>query len=312
MTAGQIGAVLALAAGLAAALLGRIRERRLLRRLERMLDEAERGGFVQRDLDETLLSSVEERMARYLSAGAAAAQKVEAERDGVRQLVSDISHQTKTPAANILLYAQLLAEEPLSPQARQTVEALRQQTEKLNFLLDALVKLSRLETGMIAVVPRPGAVQELLEAVAEEIRPAAERKGLALTVEPTEAWAAFDKKWTAEALYNLADNAVKYTPAGGSVCLRAVEYDLFCRLDVTDTGIGVAEEELGRIFGRFYRSRAVVDQEGVGIGLFLARQIAAAEGGYCKASSRLGQGSTFSLFLPCVRDRAPRLNAPES
>ena len=106
-----------------------------------------------------------------------------------------------------------------------------------------------------------------------------------------------------QALYNLVDNAVKYTPAGGAVTLRAVGYELFCRVDVTDTGPGIPESEQARIFQRFYRSPSASEAEGVGIGLYLARQIAAGQGGYLKVSSRPGEGSTFSLFLPRAEER---------
>jgi signal transduction histidine kinase len=96
----------------------------------------------------------------------------------------------------------------------------------------------------------------------------------------------------------VVDNAVKYTPAGGRVTLSAVPLGQFCRVDVSDTGIGIPEEEQGRIFGRFYRGGAVRAEEGVGIGLYLVREILRRQGGYVKVASRPGQGTTFSLYLP--------------
>ncbi|MNW68015.1 Signal transduction histidine-protein kinase ArlS [compost metagenome] len=94
------------------------------------------------------------------------------------------------------------------------------------------------------------------------------------------------------------DNAIKYTETGGSMDIKVMAYELFCRIDITDSGIGIAEEEQGKIFTRFYRSPTVNSQEGVGIGLFLAREIIAAEGGYIKVRSHYDRGSTFSIFLP--------------
>lgn len=117
-----------------------------------------------------------------------------------------------------------------------------------------------------------------MDAASAQAAPGAEAKAITLTVEPTDLTARFDPKWTAEALYNLVDNAVKYTPAGGAVTLRAVGYELFCRVDVTDTGPGIPESEQARIFQRFYRSPSASEAEGVGIGLYLARQIAARSG----------------------------------
>ena len=97
---------------------------------------------------------------------------------------------------------------------------------------------------------------------------------------------------------NLLDNAVKYTPAGGRITLEAIPYQLFCRIDVTDTGPGIPEAERAKVFQRFYRSPAAYETEGVGIGLYLARRIAEEQGGYIKVSSQPGRGSCFSVYLP--------------
>ena len=197
----------------------------------------------------------------------------------------------------------LLEEQDLPPESREYASALEHQAEKLRFLIDALVKTSRLESGVLAMTPKRHGIQQLLDAASAQAAPGAEAKAITLTVEPTDLTARFDPKWTAEALYNLVDNAVKYTPAGGAVTLRAVGYELFCRVDVTDTGPGIPESEQARIFQRFYRSPSASEAEGVGIGLYLARQIAAGQGGYLKVSSRPGEGSTFSLFLPRAEER---------
>ena len=291
-------AVLALLAAVIIALWTHLRARRMLDTLDRMLDAATRGDFRESLYDESRLSALETRMAHYLSSSAVSARNLAAEKDIIKTLIGDISHQTKTPIANLLLYAQLLLEQDLPPESRACVSALERQAEKLQFLIDALVKTSRLETGVLAMAPKSHPIQRLLDGAASQAAPKAEARGIALTVEPADLTARFDPKWTSEALYNLVDNAVKYTPAGGSVTLRAIGYELFCRVDVTDTGPGIPEAEQARIFQRFYRSPASSEEEGVGIGLYLARQIAAGQGGYLKVTSRPGEGSTFSLFLP--------------
>ena len=292
-------ALLALAAaGLAFGLGQWVSRRRTLRRLGDMLDRAIAGNFAEERFDETELSALETRMARYLSANAVSARNLAEEKDAIKTLIADISHQTKTPIANLLLYAQLLGEQELPPESRTYASALERQAEKLRFLIDALVKTSRLETGVFAMTPKRDGIQQLLDAALSQAAPRAAAKGLALAAEPTDLTARFDLKWTAEALYNLVDNAVKYTPAGGSVTLSAQLLDSFCRVDVTDTGPGIPEGEQARIFRRFYRSPAASEEEGVGIGLYLTRQIAAGQGGYCKVTSRPGEGSTFSLYLP--------------
>ena len=293
-----------LALGLAALLLGgaalweQHKTRCTLRILSQMLDTAIDGSFTEQTFDESTLSAVESRMNRYLSASAVSARNLSAEKAKIQELLADISHQTKTPIANILLYAGLLSEQELSPAGRESAQALMAQAEKLRFLITALVKLSRLETGVLTLHPAPNTVWPLLRAVCEQMMPKAREKAQSLALIPTESTAVFDTKWTAEALANLVDNAVKYTPAGGKILLTATAYEQFCRIDVADTGIGIAEAEQAKIFTRFYRSPSVSDAEGVGIGLYLTRQILTDEGGYIKVSSAPGQGSTFSMFLP--------------
>lgn len=290
-------AVIFAAAALAAAVWNRLHARRVMKNLNRMLDAAMAGTFLEQDFDESLLSAVESRFAHYLAANAVSAQKRQEEKDKIKTLIADISHQTKTPVANILLYTQLLSEQELSPEGRDCAAALESQVEKLRALVDALVKISRLETGILALHPKEGPLAPMLEAAAAQFAPRAAEKEITLTLIPTDAQAVFDPKWTAEAVCNLLDNAVKYTPAGGTVTVEVIPYQMFCRVNVTDNGPGIPEAERAKIFQRFYRSPAAYETEGVGIGLYLARQIAEGQGGYVRVSSRPERGSCFSLYL---------------
>ena len=120
---------------------------------------------------------------------------------------------------------------------------------------------------------------------------------MTLKLGETEISAKFDSKWTKEALENIVDNAIKYTQ-NGAITISVTAYEMFVRIDVADSGMGIEEEEQAKIFARFYRSQAVREQEGVGIGLYLAREIITNEGGYIKVTSERGKGSLFSVFLP--------------
>lgn len=291
-------ALLAILAAGAVMVWDRWRLRRTLRRMDAMLDAAIRGEFTPDSFDESLLSALETKLSQYLSASSVSKQNLQAEKDAMKTMIADLSHQTKTPVANLLLYTQLLSEQELPTQSRGYVTALEHQAETLRFFIESLIKTSRLEAGILVFHPKPAPLQPTLESAAAQVQPKAEAKGLTLTVEPTQHSALFDPKWTAEALYNLLDNAVKYTPAGGTVAVRATTYQFFCRIDVVDTGIGIPEADHARVFQRFYRAAAAHDVEGVGIGLYLSRQIATGQGGYIKVSSTPGKGSTFSLFLP--------------
>ncbi|TKI47281.1 HAMP domain-containing histidine kinase [Lysinibacillus sphaericus] len=271
---------------------------KVIDRLNKMIDNAIEGRPIENGFDESKLSALETKLAHYLTANSATKIQLADEKSQINQLISDISHQTKTPLANILLYTQLLAESELSDYDQNCVAALTQQAEKLNFLISSLVKASRLETGIITVTPTNNNVANMLETVIEQATPKAIGKNIALTVDSRDVEAVFDPKWTVEALYNIVDNAIKYTPSGRSVQLSVTPYQLFCRIDVADTGLGISEDETAKIFSRFYRSQEVTDKEGVGLGLYLAREIITAQGGYIKVKSRLGVGSVFSVFLP--------------
>ncbi len=283
-----------------------------INKLDEMLEKAINGSFSETAYDESRLSALETKLNRYLSICTVSSKNLSEEKEKVKTLISDISHQTKTPLANILLYSQILLEkaggveaevntEPRGQLTQMEIECIRQictQSEKLDFLISALIKTSRLETGIISVKPELQDVNQLIETALKEILPKAEAKSINLNRSYYSGTACFDRKWTAEALFNILDNAVKYSPDGGSITISATAYELFYRIDIADNGIGIAEEELSKIFGRFYRSLEVNQDEGVGIGLYLAREIISAQGGYIKVKSRRGTGSVFSVYLP--------------
>ncbi len=274
-----------------------LRTSKVLTDIDKMLDSAINNTFSESTFTEKRLSKLESKMYRFLRSGNTALKQINSEKDGIKTLIADISHQTKTPISNILLYSQLLKEIPdLADNEKEIVSQIEKQTEKLSFLISSLIKTSRLENGIINVIPKENSVKKLLECVDYESIAAA--KGVSYSIEPTsEITAVFDFKWTLEAISNLVDNAIKYTPAGGAVTLSEKEYEMFVCVNVTDTGIGVSEEETAKIFTRFYRSPEVSGESGVGIGLYLAREILAKEGGYIKVSSTKGSGSVFSVFL---------------
>jgi len=278
----------------------RHRERAMLKRLDGMLDAAINGNFTITSFDESLLSEVEAKFGQYLSASALSAKNVSEEKEEIKKLISDLSHQTKTPLTNLLLYTELLEEQELTEEGRAHVMMLRGQVKRLEFLVESFIKTSRLETGVFQFNKKETEVFLFLKETAKQFEKQAEEKKITLWVEAGEKknTAVFDLKWMEEALGNLLDNAIKYTPEGGRVVLRAVFYEMFTKIDVEDTGIGIPEEERSKVFGRFYRSEAVAKEEGIGIGLYLVRQIVSGQGGYVKISDGKEGGTTVSLFLP--------------
>lgn len=282
-------------------LIEHIRTKRIMKSMARMLDKAINGTFTAEKIDESLLSSLEFKLAHYLGAAETSAKSVAAEKDRIKTLISDISHQTKTPIASCLLYCELLKEQNLDEVSVGYVTSLNTQIQKLNFLIASLIKMSRLETGILTLHPVCGDVTELVTKAAAQSAPKVLAKGLTFSVLPVEddtpVMALFDEKWTLEALDNIIDNAVKYTNAGG-ITVQVKAYELFCCIEIADTGIGIADEEQAQVFSRFYRSMNAADKEGVGIGLYLAREIITNESGYIKLTSTPGIGSVFALYLP--------------
>ena len=280
-------------------------ENRTIRRLEMMLDAALSGDFQENDYDETKLSRLESKWKRFLAASMLSRENLNREKENVKSLVSDISHQTKTPMTNIRLYASLLGEliEAETGMQRQEEAAvmigeLVRQTEKLEFLIQALTKMSRLESNIVEVRPEQQPITPLLRDVVVEAAIKADGKNITIrNVYAGEAFACFDYKWTKEALGNVLDNAVKYSPPGSTVTLSVLEYEMYLAVSVCDEGRGIREEEIPKIFGRFYRAEEVSQEEGVGIGLYLTREILRKENGYVKVKSQLEKGSEFLLYL---------------
>ena len=295
---GYVIAGVALLLALAVVAYDRWHTARTIRRLDDMLTSAMNGSFSEKVFDESRLSALESRLARYLAASALSERNVREQKDQISALISDISHQTKTPVANLQLYAQLLSEQPLTPQGKDCAAAIFAQADKLQTLIEALVKTSRLETGILALHPKLGEITPVVERAVTQYAARAAEKGTVLTTRQTEGSAVFDPKWTEEAVCNLLDNALKYTPAGGTVTVEVKNYELFSAIRVSDTGPGISEGEQVKVFGRFYRAPGAYQAEGVGIGLYLTRQIAEKQGGYVKVESVPGKGSTFSLYIP--------------
>ena len=162
------------------------------------------------------------------------------ERQELQSLVSDISHQVKTPLSNLKMVTDTLLIKPVTDQERiDFLQGIRSQTDKLDFLFQALVKTSRLETGAIRLEKRDGLLFDTLAQAMSGIVYSAEKKEITVTVDcPEGLLLSHDSKWTAEALFNLLDNAVKYTPAGGRISVSVEQWEMYVKLDVTDTGKG--------------------------------------------------------------------------
>ncbi|MCI9338951.1 MAG: HAMP domain-containing histidine kinase [Lachnospiraceae bacterium] len=249
---------------------------------------------------ETIFARISYRLSRLYDILQDNRRKVDGERRELQTLVSDIFHQVKTPVANLKMVTDTLLAKPVTEQERQDfLQGIRSQTDKLEFLVQSMGKASRLETGAVTLEKKDVPLLDTLAQAMSGIVYGAEQKGISVEVEcPEDLRVSHDSKWTAEALFNLLDNAVKYTPAGGKISVSVAQWEMYVKLDVADTGKGILESRQAAIFRRFYREEEVHNQPGVGIGLYLAREIVTRQGGYIKVTSEVGRGSVFSVFLP--------------
>ncbi|MCR5118612.1 MAG: HAMP domain-containing histidine kinase [Lachnospiraceae bacterium] len=288
-------------------------ENKIIERLDKMLDSAMNGTFVESDYDETRLSRLESKWKEFLGSSVLSNKNLEAERHRLEQFISDISHQTKTPMTNIKMYTELLCEEiaqlkDSSPDREKAAyeriskyaDEIKRQDQRLEFLIASLTKLSRLESGTLEVVAKTSLLTELTDSAIAAVRPKADIKKISISVTgcDKDMTASFDMKWTLEALVNVLDNAVKYSPPGGKIEIDITSTEMYVAIHVCDEGAGISEEDAAKIFGRFYRSNEVQQEEGVGIGLYLAREILSKEDGYIKVvTNEQRSGGEFILYL---------------
>ena len=264
--------------------------------IEALVEQQERQIFSE--AEDTLTARLQHQLLKLRNILTAQNQMLAQEKEQIKTLISDISHQIKTPIAAANTFAELLSDGELSAEERtEYITTLQMSLGKLTFLTNSLIKMSRLESDIISLKPEKNSLNEIVLQAVKTVYAKAKEKGILITFECAQAFeAVLDFNWTAEAISNVIDNAVKYTPQGGFVRLQITEYPSFLRLDISDSGVGIPEEEQAKIFGRFYRGKQSVGTDGVGIGLYLTREIINKQNGYMKVSSD-ENGSTFSMFL---------------
>lgn len=250
--------------------------------------------------DETLFSRFQNRLSRLYEIMKESRNRIDEDHRELQGLVSDISHQIKTPVSNLKMLTETMLTKKLSDgQKVEFLQDIATQAEKLDFLFDFMVKSSRLESGIIKLESKNKRIYDTVAQALSGIACSAERKSISVEISCPENLRVYhDSKWTCEAIFNILDNAVKYTEYGGTIKIEVFEWEMYVNISIYDSGKGIPEELHGAVFRRFFREEGVHDVPGVGIGLYLAREIVTRQGGYIKLSSGVGLGSTFSIFLP--------------
>ncbi|HHV26439.1 MAG TPA: HAMP domain-containing histidine kinase [Tissierellia bacterium] len=223
------------------------------------------------------------------------------EKEKVKSLVTDISHQIRTPLASIKMFNSLLTEGGLTKgEEEEFLGRVKDEVNKLEWLANSLVKISTTESGMIQIKKEKEDVkQTILEAVNGVYLEALE-KDININMNNLESiYVYHDFKWTKEAIFNILDNAVKYTDENGQINISMEKLETYIKIDIEDNGIGIPLGDIEKIFDRFYRgdSEKAKKAEGSGIGLYLARNILEEQGGGLIVSSEEGQGSKFTILI---------------
>ena len=283
-----------------AALWFRRKKQRLYREVDRMMDRIlDNKKIEQTDLSEgevSALAGKARRIQEKLEAEVGGAQR---EKEQVKSLISNMSHQLKTPLANIMMYEEILEDGSLPREEQENfLGKMKKQSVKVEWILNSLFKMVKLEQNVIVFEAEGALIRRTLLDAVNLVYEKAQRKGIEIETEYfPDCFLYHNPKWTTEVFANILENAVKYTPESGRITIGMRRYEMYSEIWFQDTGMGITKEELTKIFQRFYRSKDAENMDGSGIGLYLSKLILEKEKGYMNVASEHGKGSCFSVFL---------------
>lgn len=276
------------------------KKRKIYRDIDRLLDcVLNQEEISYSEVEEGEFSALVSKIKRIQQMLGRQVERAEEEKEQVKSLVSNMSHQLKTPLANLSIYTDILDDPELSDEKRREMSGrMKRQIEKLDWIMGSLMKMVKLEQDVIEFetqeLPVRQTILEAIDAVYDE----ASKKGIQIISEPYEDRKLYhNRKWTAEGFVNILENAVKYTEPGGMIQIQVCSYEIYTEIRFSDNGRGIHADEIPHIFGRFYRGKDTGNVEGSGIGLYLSGLIFEKEKGYMTVRSEYGRGSCFSVFL---------------
>ena len=248
--------------------------------LSAYIDKALDGNLEITEFDEKELSKIKSKLIKFLYASQVKEAKINTEKNKTKDLIADISHQTKTPITNLSLYISLLEDDSKG----EYLEIIKCELNKLNFLIQNLVKSSRLESDIIGLQKNQANLKDIVEDVLREFKLTLDEKCISINLKDEDLIFNLDERWLKEAIHNLVDNAIKYSPNGSTITISVYKSYLNYNIDIENECQDVSEETLPKIFERFYRGKNSVSKDGLGLGLYIAREIIEKHGGNVKAS----------------------------
>lgn len=248
--------------------------------LSAYIDKALDGNLEIIEFDEKELSKIKSKLIKFLYASQVKEAKINTEKNKTKDLIADISHQTKTPITNLSLYISLLEDDPKD----EYIEIIKYELNKLEFLIQNLVKSSRLESDIISLQKHHANLKDIVEDVLKEFKVTLDEKNISINLKDEDLIFNLDERWLKEAIHNLVDNAIKYSPNGSTINISIYKSYLNYNLDIENECKDLSEQTLPKIFERFYRGKNSVSKDGLGLGLFIAREIIEKHGGNIRAS----------------------------
>lgn len=265
----------------------------LAQRLDRILHGQDR--VLIEDAAEGELSILNSELQKMTTRLQEQANQLSSDKQQLTEAIQDIFHQIRTPLTSMNLLVSMLGGEDLPYDRRLSMtHELRRQLERVQWLVETLLKLSKIDAGTAQFRSEPVSVEELIEKAAQPLRIPMELREQSLTIRATEEHFAGDLNWTAEALGNILKNCMEHTPVGGTITVTSEETALFTEIVVEDNGPGISKEDLPYLFDRFYKGAGSSD-DSVGIGLALSRSIIAAQNGTIKAENAPTGGARFTI-----------------
>lgn len=261
--------------------------------LSNYIDNALDGNLEITEFDEKELSKIKSKLIKFLYASQVKEAKINTEKSKTKDLIADISHQTKTPISNLSLYISLLEDDPKD----EYIAIIKYELNKLNFLIQNLVKSSRLESDIIGLQKHQANLKDLVKDVLREFKVKLDEKEIRINLKDEDLLFDLDERWLKEAIHNLVDNAIKYSPKGSTINISIYKSYLNYNLDIENECKDLSEETLPKIFERFYRGKNSVSKEGLGLGLFIAREIIEKHGGNIRVSLKENK-IKFSVDFP--------------
>lgn len=251
------------------------------------------------DTKDTRLSKISHQVKKVKDMIEIEVEQSKLEKEAIKSLISNMSHQLKTPLSNINIYCELLENMNISTsQKKEFLQKMKNETFKIDWLLQSLFKMTKLEDGVINFEVDELLIKDTILQSISTVFNKAEAKNIRISLEPfSDVKLVHNRKWTIEAIVNVLENAIKYSPSNSVITVSIIKMELYTKIIIKDEGIGIDSKELNDIFKRFYRSKNVENQNGTGIGLYLARLILEKENGNIIVESKLGNGSCFSIFL---------------